>query len=127
MSIHRDSVVYTDPTDGHNVLSAEPSCNNGACYGTVAVTNGVDFGNGFFDNRGTTQSVCVKPGEELTVLAALGDRLRGVRSDDTVNRTVVASIAVLKKFAGDLGLTADQTEYLISRFTTASAQDNQLV
>jgi hypothetical protein len=126
MSIHRDSVVYTDPTNARNVLSANPPYNDGACYGTVSVTHGADFRNGFYDNHGTIQSVCVKPGEELAVLAALGDQLRGVRSDDSDNKTVVGTVAALKTFADNLKLTEDQTAALISRFTAAPVKD-QLV
>ena len=127
MSIHLDSVVYTDPTDQHDLLSATPTYNNGVCYGTISVTSGADFGNSSYDNRGTTQVVCVKPGDELTLLAALGDRLRGVRFDEPDNKTVVGTIADLREFANSLRLTEDQTNRLLGLFTTSPVKDGQLV
>lgn len=126
MSIHRDDVIYADPTNKRDVLSATPS--NGASYGTISVTHGTYFNNGFYDNHGRTQSVCVKPGEELAVLAALGDQLRGIRPDEPDNRTIVGTVAALKELAASLGLDVGQTQSLISRFALAPARDDdQLV
>ena len=124
MAIHLDTVVYIDPTDSGDVLSAEAASKDGARYGTIAVTHGAVFDDSGCDQRGMTQSVCVRPGDELAVLAVLGDRLRGITAHDSPDRTLVGTVGLLRELAAGFGLTQDQVADLIDCFTTAPAQDH---
>lgn len=74
MGIFREDVVHVDPTgDRRDVVSATAA--SGTHFGTVSVTHRADFGNDMVSNAGTTQSVCVRPGDEHAFLAQLGGRL----------------------------------------------------
>ncbi len=118
MAIDRHSVVYRDPTDEQDVLSATPGRQDGAVHGTISVTRGAKF-QGDISNGGTTQSVCVRVGDELTVLAKLGDKLRNIGGQEPDERTVVSTIANVKHFASQTGLTPRQLRELLAYFTTA--------
>lgn len=129
MAIYREEVVYVDPTsanrhpDGRqDMLSASPlrSDAHGTAYGTIAVTYGADFGQGYTSNAGTTQAVCIKAGDELAVLAALGNRLRGLhQEEEATNGTLVTTVEKLRVLLMGLGLSAEQQEFLISGLTEA--------
>lgn len=111
MAVYKDEVVYEDPTcldasQGVDVLSASPAYNNGRNYGIISVTHGAKFV-GDSNRHGATQSVCVEPGRELRVLAALGDKLRGVRDGDA-NGTIVVTVDRLRGIAMRLGLSEEQ-------------------
>lgn len=110
-------VVYVDPTgqrtDRHDALAAtphhpaDPGLEN-EHYGCISVVHGVVFsGNAQHTNSGRSQSVCINPEDVNSVLAALGDRLRGVgngrgEDHDSGNTTIVITVAELEKLAEDV-------------------------
>lgn len=112
---YESQVVYRDPTCtdterfGIDVLSVTPPEHDGRVYGVISITHGARFQDGL-DNEGQRQSVCVKPGDELRMLAALGDKLRGVREGDPNlnNSTLVVTASRLKEIAMRCGLTEAQ-------------------
>lgn len=61
---------------------------------------------------GDCRSIGIKPGHIMSVLKALGDKLRGVdpKSDD---RTIITTALKVRLAAADLSLTGEQTRLLL--------------
>lgn len=102
MSTDLSSVVYVDPTTSYDtphrvdVLTAHPARNNGACYGTIGAVRGANFDGTGISNDGRSVAVCIRPGDEQAVLAALGNVLRGNHPwDEDADRTAVTTTAQL--------------------------------
>jgi hypothetical protein len=117
MSLHRDDVVYVDPTMPFDVLSAKPMGKDGQIYPTISVSVDVEFGDDQYAQRCRTLVVCINPGDEMLVLALLGDRLRG-QSDDT-SPTVVASLDKLIQKGQEIGVPERHIRALVDLVKTA--------
>lgn len=124
MSIHRDHVIYADPTCPTSNLSAYPATQGGQSFGVISVTQDCDFAGGQFDNKGRTQSVCIKTGDELAVLAALGNTLRSVETG-SADQTLVITELELHRRGKFLGLTTEQLNSLLKVFTKAPVRTDQ--
>lgn len=79
MTTYTTDVAYIDPTNPFDMLTAHPATNGGASYGTIGVVYGAVLPVGAsMSNDGASQCVCIEPGRELAVLAALGNKLMGL-------------------------------------------------
>ncbi len=100
MTTYTRDVAYIDPTNPFDMLTAHPATNGGASYGTIGVVHGAVLPVGTsMSNDGTSQCVCIEPGRELEVLAALGNKLMGLDpatdDDDQVLVTTRAQLSRL--------------------------------
>jgi hypothetical protein len=106
--IFRDEIVYVDPTNAADALNVSKPRQDGRVYGAIGVTHGVDLDNGQnILNGGRSQSICVRPGDEKALLAAIGDRLLGAEGG---KQTVVATVAELQALREELTRQYDSSD-----------------